>query len=102
MNQNIFVDHTRMENRHWIVYICRIVRTCLRDIQIGKGKFRTCNSGDFFYRNSTTGTTKGAIEANNGTYCLRKRIEKFPLEFRVNTDLLCPLIICRKTREKKG
>ena len=25
------------------------------------------------------GTTKAAIEANNGTHCLRKRIEKFPL-----------------------
>ena len=33
----------------------------------------------FFYRKSTIGTTKAAIEANNGTYCLRKRIEKFPL-----------------------
>ena len=32
-----------------------------------------------FYRKSTIGTTKAAIEANNGTYCLRKRIEKFPL-----------------------
>ena len=25
------------------------------------------------------GQTKVAIEANNGTYCLRKQIEKFPL-----------------------
>ena len=32
-------------------------------------------SGHFFYQKST----KAAIEANNGTYCLRKRIEKFPL-----------------------
>ena len=31
-----------------------------------------------FYRKSTIGTTKAAIEANNGTV-LRKRIEKFPL-----------------------
>ena len=37
-------------------------------------------SGDFFYRKSTIGTTKSAIEANNGTNnFLRKRIEKFPL-----------------------
>ena len=36
-------------------------------------------SGDFFYRKSTIETTKAAIEASNGTYCLRKRIEKFPL-----------------------
>ena len=36
-------------------------------------------SGDFFYRKSTIGKTKTATEANNGTYCLRKRIEKFPL-----------------------
>ena len=36
-------------------------------------------SGDFFYRKSTVGTTKAAIEVNNGTYCLRKRIKKFPL-----------------------
>ena len=38
-----------------------------------------CRSGDFFYQKSTTGTTKAAVEANNGTYCLRKQIEKFPL-----------------------
>ena len=37
------------------------------------------NSGDFLYRKSTIGTTKAAIEANNGAYCLRKRIEKFLL-----------------------
>ena len=37
-------------------------------------------SGDIFYRKSTIGTTKAVIEANNGTYCLRKRIEKFRLQ----------------------
>ena len=37
------------------------------------------NSGDFFYRKSTIGTTKAAIEANNEVYCLRKRTEKFQL-----------------------
>ena len=36
-------------------------------------------SGGFFYQKSTIGTTKATIEANNGKYCLRKRIEKFPL-----------------------
>ena len=37
------------------------------------------SSGDFFYWKSTIGTTIAAIEANNDTYCLQKRIEKFPL-----------------------
>ena len=37
-------------------------------------------SGNFFYRKLTIGTTITAIEANNDTYCLQKRIEKFPLE----------------------
>ena len=38
-------------------------------------------SGNFFYRKSHTnnGETIAAIEANNDTYCLQKRIEKFPL-----------------------
>ena len=36
-------------------------------------------SGSLFYRKSTIGTTIAAIEANNDTYCLQKRIEKFPL-----------------------
>ena len=35
--------------------------------------------GSFFYRKSTIGTTKAAIEGKNDTYCLQKRIEKFPL-----------------------
>ena len=34
---------------------------------------------NFFYRNSTIGTTTVAIEANNDTYCLHNRIEKFQL-----------------------
>ena len=33
----------------------------------------------FFYRKSTTGTTIAAIWATKDTYCLQKRIEKFPL-----------------------
>ena len=41
----------------------------------------TGHSGDFFYRKSIMGTTKAAIKANNGTYCLRKRIEKFSLKW---------------------
>ena len=39
----------------------------------------TVNQRGLFYWKSTTGTTKAAIEANNGIHCLRKRIEKFPL-----------------------
>ena len=37
------------------------------------------HSGNFFYRKSTIARTIAAIEANNDTYCLQKRIEKFPL-----------------------
>ena len=51
-------------------------------------------SGNFFYRKSTIGTTIAAIDANNDTYFLQKRIEKFPLDFRladeqilVNTEI---------------
>ena len=37
------------------------------------------HSGNFFYRKSTIARKIAAIEANNDTYCLQKRIEKFPL-----------------------
>ena len=39
------------------------------------------NSGNFFYRKSAIGqlVVMATIEANNGAYCLQKRIEKFPL-----------------------
>ena len=48
-------------------------------------------SGDFFYRKATIWTT---IEANNGTYCLRKRIEKFPLRTLRNLfQKKCNLVI---------
>ena len=42
-------------------------------------KFRDVTSGNFFYRKSTIGTTIAATEANNDTYFLQKRMEKFPL-----------------------
>ena len=42
-------------------------------------------SGDFFYRKSTIGTTIAAIDAHNETYCLQKRIEKFPLNLNSHT-----------------
>ena len=35
-------------------------------------------SGNLFYRKSTRETI-AVVEANNDTYCLQKRIEKFPL-----------------------
>ena len=34
---------------------------------------------ELFYRKSTIGTTIATIEVNNDTYCLQKRIGKFPL-----------------------
>ena len=37
------------------------------------------NSGICFYRKSTTGITIAVIKANKDTYCLQKRIQKFPL-----------------------
>ena len=45
-------------------------------------------SGDLFYRKSTIGITNAATEANNDTYCLRKRIEKFPLHLRTVIGIL--------------
>ena len=40
------------------------------------------SAGTFFYRKSTTGTITAAIDANNDTYFLQNRIEKFPLGLR--------------------
>lgn len=39
------------------------------------------NSRNFFYRKSTIKTTIAGIEANDATYRLQKRTEKFPLSF---------------------
>ena len=36
-------------------------------------------SENFFYRMSPIGTTIAGTEENNDTYCLQKRLEKFPL-----------------------
>ena len=59
---------------HLIVMLgAKLRSTCLKE------KHR----GDFFYRKSTIGTTKAPTEANNGIYCLRKRIEKFPLVTKI-------------------
>ena len=44
---------------------------------------------DFFYRKSTIETTKATIEASNGTYCLRKRIAKFPLKAFYHNSPMC-------------
>ena len=41
--------------------------------------YEIVSSGNFFYRRSKIGTTIEGIEVNNDTYCLQKRIEKFPL-----------------------
>ena len=48
----------------------------------------TLYSGHFVYQKSTIGTTITAIEANNDTYCLQKRIEKFPLIYYCKTTYL--------------
>ena len=69
----------------WQIYIiCLIWRPIMWMVRLLKLRPRLLLrsipfSGDFFYRKLTIGTTKAAIEANNGTYCLRKRIEKFPV-----------------------
>ena len=58
-----------------------------------------CTAGTFSI-GSTIGTTITAIEANSGTYCLQKRIEKYPLvailisesmklEMKTGLSLLC-------------
>ena len=45
-------------------------------------------SGNFFYRKLTIGSTITPIEANKGTRCLQKRIEKFPLVQAVQSQLI--------------
>ena len=54
-------------------------------------------SGNFFYWKLTIGTTTAAIEANNDTYYLQKRIEKIPLCF-ITMILLLFLFVCRSDR----
>ena len=47
---------------------------------------RSSPSGNCFYRNSTIRTTIASFEANNDTYYLQKRIEKFPLIAKMTTN----------------
>ena len=61
-------------------------------------EMKTCypvkNSGNLLLSKvNNRATTIAAIEANNDTYCVQKRIEKFPLDLNVEVILISELLI---------